>query len=258
VAVAGDGTQSVVLEWTAQNATGFVLNGGGISNLELPFDQRSYPVPKLSLTGPTIFELGAYGFGQEPGGNAEGPVFKYLAVTVTPVPVEITRFTISALHIPPSSTSITVRPYQAVTLNWSAYAATGYTLAALGPAQSLGVGTTSETATPSQSTIYRLTALGYAPSGQPPTAKVEAVVYHKPPKEQVAAGEKLPNGREKEPPDYPKVVLAHGTVPGPGDLSEPEPEPADGSLQAFVTPGERPDVVPPAEAGTEPPTTGPA
>jgi hypothetical protein len=263
VAVAANGKQSVLLEWTAQNATGFVLNGGGISNLILPFDQRSYPVPNpptapSPLTAPTVFYLDAYGFGQQPGGPVEQPVAQYRPCTVTPVPAAITSFTISALHIPPSSTSITVDPYQAVTLNWSAHAATGYTLAALGPAQSLGVGTTSATDTPSQSTIYLLTALGYTPSGQPPTARVEAVVYHKPPKEQVAAQEKLPNGREKEPPDYPKVVLAHGTVPGPGDLADPEPEPPGGSLQAFVTPGERPDVVPPAEARTEPPAAGPA
>jgi hypothetical protein len=257
VAVPGNGTQSVVLMWTAQNATGFVLSGGGIAYLQLPFDQRSYPVPNLPVGSPTLFELGAYGFGQQSSGNAEGPVSKYLPLTVTPVPVEITGFSIRAQGIPPSSTSITVRPYQAVTLNWSAYAATGYTLAALGPPQSLGLGITSETDVPSQSTIYLLTALGYAPSGQPPTARVEAVVYRKP-KEQVAAGEKLPNGREKEPPDYPKVVLAHGTVPGPGDLAEPEPEPAGGSLEAFVTPSERSDAVPPAEAGTEPPAAGPA
>jgi hypothetical protein len=254
---AANGTQSVVLSWTAHNATGFVLTGGGISNLSLPYDQRSYLVQQLPVTGPSTFELVAYGFGTAAPGTTVEPVYKYLPVQVTPVPVEITSLWISAPHIPWSTTSITVNPNTTVTLGWSARAATGFTLSSNVGTQSLGVGTTSATDTPAESTMYLLTALGCAPSGQPPTARVEAVVYHKPPKEQVAAGEKLPNGREKEPPDYPKVVLAHGTVPGPGDLAEPEPEPADGSLQAFVTPGERPDVVPPAEAGTEPPAAGP-
>lgn len=244
------GDQSVSFTWTAHNATGFTLTGGGLPLIPLGPNVSSYPPIALPMTGPSTYTLTADGFN---AAGAYAPVSS--SETVTPLAVELTSFLVDG------TSAVTIRAGQSVTLSWNATDATGFTLS---PGGYEGASTTQVTVTPIGDTTYTLTALGYSPTGQLPSASVtvdiKVVKPHKEhlpkenqPKEGNALLEKNPNPLER-----PFTVTPPGAVPGPGDLAEPDPAPPGGTEQAFIGTDERPDVGQPGPAGSDPPAAGEA
>jgi hypothetical protein len=244
--VAADGTQSATLSWTAQNATGYTLTGGGIpgNSIILPHDQNAYQVAALPLTGgPPSFTLNAMGFDEN-----DLPTSLSSSTSVYPCSVDLTSFTAS----PPS-----IDQGNSVTLSWAATAATRFLIAeGATAAQSFPPSVTNATFTPIETTMYTLTAEGYSLTGTPPSKSVTVAVTVKKPKD-TKEFHTIKEMAEKAHPnqDNPAMTAAvAGTVPGPGDLADPDPALAGGTQEAFIRPGERPGDEVPGVAGPDAPT----
>jgi hypothetical protein len=125
-----DGTQSVTLSWTAQNATGFALTGGGVNESDLPYNQNSYQVTPLPLSSPSAFTLTANGFDAS---GAYAPVISQV-VEVKPQPVEVIIMTPSVR----AQVSDPLLGTQAAIVEWLALNATSVTIT--GGAQQLNPG----------------------------------------------------------------------------------------------------------------------
>jgi hypothetical protein len=244
------GTQTAIVEWQALNATSVTITGGaqtlypGIhdtsASVELPF-----PPPS---SGPASYLITI-----QAGGYVPPDVPDSGTVTVIPTAVAITSFTAS----PGADYRYPNNPGEPVALNWAVTAPTGLILSfdeVAGPP--LPPETTPPTYNPGpeSTATYTLTAQGYPAAAQLPSKTV--TVYVKPVK---VPGIKESGAQlEKNPPDYPKIVSTPGTVPGPGDLTDPDPTPPGGTEQAFIGPDERPDVGAPGARGPHPPAAGEA
>jgi hypothetical protein len=218
--VVGPGQQQVTLTWEVQNATSLTiatLYAGTetfVTLTDASTTTRQMLLPYLA-TETVTYVIDAQGY--PPPGDWTNSV--EAQVTITPLPV--TQLSVSA-------SQTRVLPGGTVTLTWGAVAATGFTLTSDRPgfpATSFPPAVMTYVATLYITTTFTITALGYGPN---PTASVTITV----PK--LKEKEKEKDHKEALEPALPRLSARPD---GESDAGLPA-----GTQQAFIDPGERPDV----------------
>ncbi len=169
---APDGSQSVILTWTAENATAFAVTEGLLMLPALSHCvRRSEAV--LSSSEPYTWGLTAYGY----DGNG-APYAKTLWHVIEPLPAQVTSLTWANLRITNWATG-----QQTVTLSWTAFNATSFTITGPGISVSAPAGATSKDVNlplpPPGPTMFTLTltANGYVIQGTSNTAVVDVYPF---------------------------------------------------------------------------------
>jgi hypothetical protein len=216
----GDGQQTAILTWTAQNATKFTITGSDGSNSgNLDYSRTSYPVNLPNPPVPVTYTITAYGY-------APGVPQPSLQQTVVPIPVHGLQFFVSPGQVIQGS---------AVNLTWSAAAATGFTVSYPGTSISLpaNVQATTQFAWFYPSTTYTITAHGYTGGGAEPSASQPVAVTKRKEKE-----------KEKEihvPKEFKDGLEPMRSTASLGSGSGSDAGMPSGTQEAFIDPDERPD-----------------
>jgi hypothetical protein len=234
---AATGQQSANLSWTAANVTGFTLTGNAIA-MDLPYTASSAAVnlPLVTSPGqpwpqpdPVTFTLTAQGYDPQTSRPC----------TVEPIQVSLSSF---------KASSYAIAWGKSVTLQWSAVAETGFTLAESeagitvpGPSFPAGL---QSWVTPKlyATTTFEITAYGYVPSGGAFPTKALTIEVGKKPKDKIEGKEGKEYIKETRLLEQPQVQ------PGAQEAGADLPS---GSQQAFIGSDERPEV------GADPPGGGP-
>ncbi len=170
---APDGSQSVILTWTAENATAFVVTRGLLMLPALSHYVRRCEVV-LPPSEPYTWGLTAYGYDGNGAPNAET-----LWHVIEPLPAQVTSLTWGNLRITNWATG-----QQTVTLTWAAVNATSFTITGAGNPVQVPAGATSKDVNlplppPPGTTMFKLTltANGYVIQGTNNTAVVDVYPF---------------------------------------------------------------------------------
>lgn len=164
---APDGSQSVILTWTAENATAFAVTEGLLMLPPLSHCVRRSKVV-LPLSEPYTWGLTAYGY----DGNG-APTAATLWHVIEPLPAQVISLTWGNLRITNWATG-----QQTVTLTWAAVNATSFTITGAGNPVQVPAGATSKDVNlplPPGPTMFTLTltANGYVVQGTNNTEVVD-------------------------------------------------------------------------------------